>query len=116
MFNESEYKKKLEEVIKKLDPDSDEFWKKYTIEEIPGIPYSIESGVKMRKDDQEKWEFTRQGDYIWVPNKELYEKLKKEGYNIVLFHQSYIIPLMFKESKDGRPDWFAPPGFEKKKN
>ena len=103
------YKKKLEEAVKKLNPDSDEYWETHTIEKIEGINYDIKDGVKIRRADQEKW-YWELGSYIWVTNKGLYEKLKKEDYTIIGFHPDYTIPLMFKENEGEQlPDWFAPP-------
>ena len=87
-----EYKKRLEEAVKKLNPDGAEFWKNYTLENIPGINYSIKNGLKMRKEHQKEWGFRQLGDYIWATNRELYEKLKKDGYAIVFFNPKYDIP------------------------
>jgi len=99
----------LEEQIRVLKPDTEDYWKKHTIKKIPGIQ-DCSRGIFVRKDEQVNFGVER-GVYIWVTNRQLYEEKKKEGFRVIAFHKKHRIPCMFKPIDDTvrHYDWFLPP-------
>lgn len=99
----------LEEQINLLKPDTESYWKKHTINKIPGIQ-DCSRGIFVRKDEQLNFGVER-GVYIWVTNRNLYEEKKKEGFRIIAFHKKHRIPCMFKPIDDTvrHYDWFLAP-------
>jgi hypothetical protein len=99
----------LEEQIERFKPETDDFWEKHTITQIPGIK-DPSRGIFVRKDEQLEFGVER-GTYVWVTNQKLYDKLKKEGYSIIAFHKKHRIPCMFKPMDPSliHYDWFYPP-------
>ncbi len=101
-----------------LHPDKPDFWKKHTLKELPEIREDISDGLYIRRKAQIEFGVPEEirGSWLYAPNKEIYDKKIKEGYQIAGLHMESKIPLLFKpSSKDDRPSWFLPPFKERRK-
>jgi hypothetical protein len=102
-----------------LHPDKPDFWKKHTLKALPEIREDISEGLYIREEAQKEFGLPEEirGSWMYAPNKEIYNKKIKEGYQIAGLHKESKIPLLFKpRSKNDRPSWFLPPFEERRKS
>ena len=128
------FRKKLEKDIAKtgLHPDQPEFWKKYSLGKIEGLDTSKEIYIRaatLRECGLPEELICIKG-WVYTPNHKVYEKFKKQGYELIGLHPKSKTPCLFKTTTEkvktffpgperrvqddlfappGRDDWFLPP-------
>jgi len=128
------FRRKLEKDIAKigLHPDQPEFWKKYSLGKIEGLDTSREIFIRVAtlQECGLPAELVCVKGWVYAPNHKVYEKFKKQGYELIGLHPKSKTPCLFKTTTEkvktffsgperrvqddlfsppGRDDWFLPP-------
>jgi len=120
-------RKKLKQGLARigLHPDRPEFWKKYSLGKVEGLDTTKEIYIRAAtlQECGLPAELVCVKGWVYTPNHKVYEKFKKQGYELIGLHPKSKTPCLFKATTEKvkttffpgperrvQDDPFAPPG------